>query len=237
MPAPPSRLRRLLLACLAAACLALAAGCSGGGSGGSGQPAAEVLRTAKATLDETSGVRIGLVADALPSGVTGVQRAEGVGTHAPAFEGTLTVPVAGTSLDVPVVAVGGKVYARLPFTTGYQQVNPAEYGAPDPARLMSTDGGLSSLLTETSDLRKGQTVRGGQNNDEILTEYTGTVPSSAVEVLIPSASGDFDATYTVTDGGELRTAELTGEFYAGNEPVTYTITLDDYGIQPDISAP
>ena len=34
---------------------------------------------------------------------------------------------------MPVVAVDGKVYAQLPLTTGYQDIDPAEYGAPDPA--------------------------------------------------------------------------------------------------------
>ena len=35
-------------------------------------------------------------------------------------------------------------------------------------------------------------MRGGDDNREILTEYTGTIPSSAVEALIPTAEGDFE---------------------------------------------
>ena len=43
---------------------------------------------------------------------------------------------AGQSVDVPVIAVDGKVYAQLPFTGGeWDTVNPKEYGAPDPADL------------------------------------------------------------------------------------------------------
>ena len=50
----------------------------------------------------------------------------------------------------------------------------------------------------------------------MLTEYTGTVPDTAVKNVIPSASGDFDATYTVTEDGELREVVLTGAFYGAD---------------------
>ena len=38
--------------------------------------------------------------------------------------------------DASVVAVDGVVYAKLPFTTKYTDIKPADYGAPDPADLM-----------------------------------------------------------------------------------------------------
>ena len=238
MGAPVRSMVRPVLALVAAGLLMIGlAACSGDEPVTEGKTPEQVMAAAKAALDETHGVHIELAAEDLPDSVTGVQRAEGVGNHDPAFEGTITVPVAGTSFDVPVIAVDGKVYAQLPLTGDYQEVDPADYGAPDPAELMRTDGGLSSLLTETTNLQEGDTVRGGKNNDEVLTEYTGTVPSSAVEVLIPSASGDFDATYRVASAGELRTAELTGQFYSGEDPVTYTVTFDEYGTQADITAP
>ena len=41
-------------------------------------------------------------------------------------------------------------------------------------------------------------MRGGEDNKEVLTEYTGTVPGSAVANVIPSADGDFDVTYSIT---------------------------------------
>ncbi len=142
--------------------------------------------------------------------MTGVKEADGVGTHAPAFEGSITVVLSGTDFDVPVVAVDDKVYAQIPLTPGWSDVDPAEYGAPDPAQLMSPDAGFSALLPATEDLEEGESVRGGEDNEEVLTEYTGTVPGDVVENVIPSAEGDFDATYTITDDGELREAVLTG---------------------------
>jgi lipoprotein LprG len=80
-------------------------------------------------------------------------------------------------------------------------------------------------------------VRGGEDNREILTEYTGTIPSTAVESLIPTAAGDFDAVLTISEDGELRRAELTGVFYEDADELTYTLELDDYGTEAEITAP
>lgn len=225
-----------LLTC--AVTLALA-GCtsSESPSGEDDQGPREVLALAKQTLDDASGVRLELVADELPPGISGVSRAEGVGTHAPAFDGTLTVILGGASFDVPVVAVDGVVHAQVPLAPGWQEVDPAEYGAPDPARLMSSDDGFSSLLTASEEVAEGESVRGGDDNAEVLTEYTGRVDAGAVGAVIPSAEGDFDATYTITAEGELREAVLTGVFYPDTAPMTYTMTLTDYGVEPTITAP
>lgn len=223
---------------LAAAVLLLSlAGCSGDSEGSDDAPPEDVLAAAKTTLDETAGVSITLSTDDLPKGVTGVEEAEGVGTHAPAFEGSITVNLLGQSVNVPVVAVDGVVYAELPFTSGYQDVDPADYGAPDPAQLMDPDAGLSTLLSETTGLETGESVRGGADNSEVLTEYSGTVAGDVVQNVIPTASGSFDAVYTITDDDQLRQAQLTGVFYEDSEPMTYTVSFDDYGVEQDITAP
>ena len=213
-----------------------ACGGSDDGGGGSDQTPQEALAAAKTTLDDTSGVSLALSTDDLPDGVTGVEKAEGVGTHAPAFEGTITVVLSGQAFEVPVVAVDDKVYVQLPLTTGWQDIDPSEYGAPDPARLMSTDRGFSALLPATTDLEAGDSVRGGEDNKEVLTTYTGTVGADVVKNVIPTATGDFDAAYTIS-GDELRSATLTGVFYDDSEPMTYTVTFDDYGTDKDITAP
>jgi lipoprotein LprG len=99
------------------------------------------------------------------------------------------VVISSQSVDVPVIAVGGVVYATLPFTDGWQDVDPSEYGAPDPAALISADSGFSSLLGVTTDLEEGDSVRGGADNTEILTTFTGTVPGAAMKKVIPSSTG------------------------------------------------
>ena len=226
---------------VAAITLALAAsGCTGQNDGegvSEGKSPDEVLALAKKTLDETSGVKIELDTSDLPDGVQGISHAEGTGIHPPAFEGKITVEASGLSVDVDVIATDGKVWIKY-LTPTFQQADPADYGAPDPAQLMSTEGGLSDLLVNTDDLETGDSVRGGDNNEEILTEYTGTVPASFVETVIPSASGDdFDATYTISADGELREAKLTGNFYPDAGENTYTLDFTDYGTEKDISAP
>lgn len=231
-----TKIRTTALAVASAALLL--SGCSDDAGGVSeGRTPEEVMELAKDTLDETTGVSISLSTDDLPDGVTGIKGASGVGTHDPAFDGEITVVLSGTDFDVPIVAVDGKVYAQIPLTPGWSDVDPAEYGAPDPAQLMSPDAGFSSLLTATDDLEEGESVRGGENNDEVLTEFTGTVPGDVVSNVIPSASGDFDATYTISDEGELREAVLTGVFYPETEPMTYTLGFEDYGTEKDITAP
>lgn len=228
---------RFVSAALTAGLVLSVSACSDDSTGGSSASPDEALAAATKTLDDTSGVHLTLSTDDLPKGVTGIEKAEGVGTHAPAFEGTITVNLLGQAVEVPVVAVDGKVYAQLPFTSGYQDVDPGEYGAPDPARLMTPGAGFSAALAATEGLEKGETVRGGADNKEVLTEYTGTVSGDAMQNVIPTASGDFDVVYTITDDNELRSAAFTGVFYPDSEPMTYTVTFEDYGTEKDISAP
>jgi lipoprotein LprG len=209
------------------------------GGGGSKDDPEQALAAAKQTLDETSGVNIELTTKDLPNGVTGITSAEGTGVHPSAFEGTFKLSVNGLPADADVIAVEGKTYARnsllLPDWT---PIDPADYGAPDPAKLMDPDGGFSGLLSAAEDVKTGDTVRGGKDNKEILTEYTGTISSDAVAALIPAAEGDFSFTYTISDNDELRGAVLKGAFYGKDHgDMTYTLSLDDYGTVKDIKAP
>lgn len=227
-----SRRPRALTSLVAAAALTLGA-CSGGGEDRDPQ---EVLAEAKTTLDETSGVRITLETEKLPPSVDGIVSATGIGTHDPAFEGDLTVATGGITADVPVVAAQGRVFAKLPFTTEYVEVDPAAYGAPDPAGLMEPEGGLSSLLSEVDSVEEGKQVRSGE---DVLSTYRGTVPGDAVASIVPTASpdGTFDATFTVDGDNRLREAELTGPFYPQADDVTYTITFEEYDTTADITVP
>jgi lipoprotein LprG len=231
------RRTRAVVAAVAVLLLSASACSGGGGSNEADLTPDKVLAQAKNTLDETSGVQLTLSTDDLPDGITGIEKASGVGTHAPAFDGTIDVVLSGTPFQVPVIAVDDTVWAQLPLTPGWQDLDPTEYGAPDPAQLMNPDAGFSSLLSSTDGVKKGDSVRGGKDNDEVLTEYTGTVPASAVKNVIPGASGQFDATYTITDDSELRRADLTGVFYEGSDSMTYSITFDDYGTEKKITAP
>jgi lipoprotein LprG len=212
-------------------------GCSGDTKATSGKSPQQVIAAAQKQLDETKGVTLALTTGNLPSGVTGVKSAKGTGVHPAAFDGTLEVSLGGTSLSVPVIAVDGKVYAKIPLTLGWSDVDPGEYGAPDPAALFTPGEGFSAVLAETHDLAKGSSERGGADNKEVLTTYTGSVSADTMQKVIPSASGDFKVAYAIDDQGQLRRADLTGVFYPSSAPMTYTVTFDDYGTSKDISAP
>lgn len=227
--------RRSVLAAGAAVVALALSGCTGS-SGDDERSPEEVLTAAKTALDETPGVHLTLATPELPPTVDGILNAEGVGTHPPAFEGTLEVAAGGITADADVVSLDGTVYAKLPFTTEFVEIDPADYGAPDPAALMEPEGGLSSLLTSVEEVEEGDPVREGE---QVLTEYSGTVPGEVVARIIPSATAedDFDASFTVDDEDVLHTAELTGPFYPDADHVTYTITFDEYGTSRDITAP
>ncbi len=234
-----ARARRGFIAALASLALVLGvASCSGETSEAKSPTPGEVLAAAKARLDATSGVNLTLSSEDLSPDVAGISGAKGVITHAPAFDGTLTVQLAKQNFEVPVIGVDGIVYAQIPLTTGWSDIDPSEYGAPDPAQLLSPERGFSSLLPVTTGLEKGESVRGGVDNKEVLTTYTGMVPGPAMKRVIPSASGaSFDATYLVSDTDELRQAIFTGVFYPDTEPMTYIVDFEDYDTEPEISAP
>lgn len=202
-----------------------------------GKTPEQVLAGAKQQLDETSGVVLSLSTEELPQGVPGLESAAGTATRDPAFDGTLGVSLGNTIVQVPVIAVDGKVWAQLPFTDGWQEVDPARYQAPDPAQLIG-DNGISALLPATTGVEEGETVRGGKDNTEVLTTFTGTVPGDLVTDVLPTATGDtFEAEYQINAEGQLRTAELTGVFYEGQPALTYTVDFSEYGTTRDIVAP
>jgi lipoprotein LprG len=209
---------------------------------GSDRSPEEVMELAKETLDETSGIRIELSSDGLPDDLDQVvlESASGTAVHPASFEGELVGRAFGLTEDGEVIAIDGTVWLNLPILLGpgFQDIDPSDYGAPDPGQLIATEDGLSDLLVETTDLAEGEEIRGGEDNEEVLTEYSGTLAGEQVQLIIPSADGDsFDVLYEVTSEGELRSVEITGEFYDGTDDTTYTLELTDYGTEKEISAP
>ena len=232
----PCRCRRASVVVSLVALVVPLAACSDAGGGESDATPEEVLAAAKEALDETSGVTLSLNTAELPDGVDGVLEATGVATRAPAFEGDLTVVVNGLDVDVPVVSVNGKVYAKLPFTRSFAEVNPADYGAPDPAQLMDPDTGLSTWLTDATGIDEGDPVRDGEL---VLRSYTGSLPGEVIDASIPSADADaeFPATFQIDEDGRLRAVEISGPFYGSKGTVDYTVSVDDYGTDKDITKP
>ncbi len=238
-PTPGSARKRVVVAVAAVTTALVLSACGGGSEDDSAKEPtpAETMAQAKVLFDEAQSVHLELSTESAPeAGSNGVLGASGDITSAPAFEGEVKVVLAGVTATVPVTSVGGKVYAKLPLSTGYATIDPTEYGAPDPADFADPDTGLSALLTQLTDLEKGKEKRSG---DQILTTYSGTLPGKAVQAVIPSASAE--ETYATEVGvdpeGYAVTVEVTGVFFDGPQDVTYDLALSKYGQDVEITAP
>lgn len=229
--------RRLALALVSL--LPLAAACSGGGDPAepSATPPAEVLAAAKASLAQAKTVKLVLTSSDVPSGRDGVSAATGSGVISatePKFAGKVTATAKGLSGAVDVIAIGPDTWWKF-FTPDFTKVDLATLGAPNPAELFNAETGVGSILTETKDPKAGGQRREGK---DVVTTYSGAVPASTMQRLLKLGKGapDFEATYGITDAGQLRTATLKGEFYSGATS-TYRLVLSDFGAAVDITRP
>jgi lipoprotein LprG len=215
------RLTGLLLAISTLTATCALSACNG--TSGSDESVRQRLTQAKTDLDSARFISFDLTSDDLPDGIPALESAHGTGTHAPAFTGEVRIS-SGLSFTAPVVAVGGKVYAKLPFVS-WSAIDPDDYGAPDPSVLMNRSTGLSSLLTAAKATDDTGSERDG---DTVLTKIAGTVPGSAIHALFPSsADSAFHATFTLTDDDALHSVSLTGRFYGSDhDSSTYAIELD-----------
>jgi lipoprotein LprG len=229
------RMAQIAQIALAMLTVAALAACSGSDKA-QGPTPTEQLSAAKVKVDAATSLHLTLTSSGIPDSVNGALGAEGSGTHAPAFKGTLNARISGFEARVDVVAIDKLLFVKLPFTTGFTQVDPKTYNAPDPAQLFATQGGISSLLTATQNPVEGPKVRVGA---DVLQTITGTLPGATVAKLlnVGDAGKPFSVTYGITDpGNELRTVKMTGPFYKGATS-TYTLTLDKYGAPVEISKP
>ncbi len=215
------------------------AACSSGGDTGpdTGKlTAAQQLAAAKAKADAATSMHLTLRSSGIPESANGALGADGSGTHTPAFKGTLDARISGFQAKVEVVAIDKLLYLKLPFTTQFAEVNPKDYNAPNPALLFAVDGGVTSLLTSTTNPVEGKPTREGA---DVLKTITGKLPGERIAKLlnIGDATKTFDVTYGLTDpGGELRKVTVVGPFFQGATS-TYTLTLDKYGDPVEISEP
>ena len=197
---------------------------------------AEQLASAKAKADAATSMHLTLRSSGIPDTANGVLAADGSGTHAPAFKGTLDARIAGFSAKVEVVAIDKLLYLKLPFTTEFTEADPKEFNAPNPALLFAKEGGITSLMTATTNLVEGEATRSGA---DVLKTITGKLPGASIVKLLNFGDGakTFDVTYGITDpGGELRSVTLVGPFFK-NATSTYVLTLDKYGAPVEISKP
>ncbi|TCJ30881.1 LppX_LprAFG lipoprotein [Nocardioides jejuensis] len=230
---------RVLTAAVAASLLLLPA-CSSDTPKPAGASPEKVLAAAAKKLDATSGVELTLSSAGLPDQGNGFVLVGGDGTAVKpdAFEGALQIKALGLSTSARVIATGGKVWIQNDLLgDGFKKIDPEQYGVPDPGALLAADGGVSDLLAETTQLDEGDSVRGGTDNKDVLTEYTGVLTGTQIHHVLGMGAGDFKVRYEVDSDGYLRTVDLTGAFYAGEPDATYTVSLTKYDVTKQITAP
>ncbi|MCZ4498512.1 MAG: hypothetical protein JWQ74_1065 [Marmoricola sp.] len=236
------RIPLLAAGVLTAALTLTACGGSGGGGGGAtgkqctaAGDATTALAKAKKAFDDAPSVHLSLSTSTEPSG-SAILAAEGVLTHQPGFKGSakVKVPIFG-SVESPVIAVDGKVYAKIPGPS-YAEIKPADFNAPDPASFADPDTGLSSLLLDLAPTG-GCTVK--RIDGDLLAVFTGTLTGAQVAKIIPSAntSSSYTATIGINDAGQVAHLSTTGDFFSESAPATYDVTLGDYDKTATISAP
>jgi len=223
-------------AAAAAALLLTLSACSGDDDGEADTDALrDRLGTAQKQLDAAESIDLTLSTKSVPTGVTGLLRAEGTGNHQPAFKGTVTVVTGGASLDADIIAVDGSVWAKTAFSPRYLTIDPATLKAPEPASLFEPGDGISGLLEATEELRDDGQKRDG---DDVLRTISGTLEGGEVQALIPTADtgGTFVVKWRLDDDDQLRDGTLEGPFYAERN-VTYSVTVSTSDEPVTITAP
>jgi lipoprotein LprG len=230
---------RLVMTLLLA--MALASGCSGDDAD---PPAAQkqdqakvLLERAKAAVDGAQTLHFTVTTSEAPAGGASLVGADGNAARPDRFQGDFKVSLGGATATVGVISIGGKVYAKLPFTTGYRETDTAQFGVADPGRLLDPETGVSSLLVKAKDAKLA-----GKNrvDGEVVQDVTGTIPGEAIKELLLSAdpASPVAATFgVVEESGQLRRVVVKGPFFKAGLSSTLTIVLDRYGEPVDISAP
>lgn len=218
--------------------LVLTACSDDGGGSEDAQPEdpTERLEAAADLLDGTSGVSFGVEGADLPDSGTVILGAEGVAVPPDALEGEIRLIFSGLPTTIPVVSVGGELYADI-LSSGFEQVDPATLGFSDPGALIDPERGVSQLLRSGSDVAADGEVR---VDSEVYDQITSTLPGELVDEVLTLAdtTAEVEATWAIDpDTGHLRQATLTGPFYDTGGDQTYTVTLSNYDEPVEISAP
>lgn len=195
------------------------------------------LDAAAELLDTTTGVGFVLEGENLPDSGNVILGADGLAAPPAAFDGEIRVISGGLSATVEVVSIDGVLWAKLPFTTEFAEVDAAALGFGDPGALVDPERGVSLLLKSGSGAAELDQVRIGE---DIFDQVESTLPGELVgEILaIADPAAEVSATWALDpDTGHLRQAVLTGPFYDTGGDQTYIVSLDGYDQAVDIRAP
>jgi lipoprotein LprG len=221
---------------LVAVLVSLGSACGSSGSMSSSQ-AKTLLIQGKTTIDNSQAFHFTLTTAGIPQGSgTTIVGGQGDLARPDKLVGSFTVSVGGLQASVKVAAGGGKFFAQLPFQQTYTATDPSSFGVANPAQLISPNGGLSSILSDTS-----QTVSGGQTrlNGELLDVVSGSVPGTDITVLPdkdPSRPVTVKALINPSDH-QVRQVMLTGPIETTAPSASFSVTLTNYGEHVALAIP
>ena len=228
-------MRRRALLALAPALLLAVGGCSGGSDAA---PPDEAKRIATERFDQAGALHIDLRSSGLPKGRDGVSKAVGdgvVSADRPAFTGEISGVIQGNPAGISLIAIDEQTWMSF-FTKDYNPVEMSTLGAPNPAEFFRPGTGIGQLISETDALTAGEESREGK---VVVQTYSGKLPAASVErlFLLGKEADTFDVTYGIEpESGEVRRAEIVGEFYESHT-MTFTVTLSDYGKSVTVDEP
>ncbi len=232
-----SRPARLALLTAFTAAVIVLAGCSGSkSSAGSSDPTA-LLAAARADLAAAQTVHFSLTSSDVPGGGTRLVSGEGVIARPKLFQGKFAIMLNGSQVSVDLISAGDKVYAKLPFSSGYQVTDPSSFGLSDPATLIDPQNGIARMFGELTGVTDKGSLRIG---DDVVTQVDGSLPGAVVGDLLTSAdpAQPVKAELYVTQAGhQLRRVVLTGPFFVKGQDSTFNLLLDQYGRPVTITAP
>jgi lipoprotein LprG len=224
---------------ITAVALSVLTGCSGNDSAAAGSTAdpATLLAQARTSLDGTDTLHFTLTSTDVPGTGTRLVSGEGVVARPKAFRGKLSVLLDGNKVSIDLVSADEKVYAKLPFSSGFQVIDPSTFGLSDPANLIDSSTGISRMFGELT----GVTDKGEKRiGDDVVTELDGSLPGSVVDDLFTSADPAKPVKaelYITKSTKQLRRAVLTGPFFDKARNSTFNLLLDKYGEPVTITAP
>jgi LppX_LprAFG lipoprotein len=207
-----------------------------GGSSAPNVNPAVLLQRAKAKIDASSSVHFTLSSSNVTGGGTNLTGGSGDLARPDDLQGSFNVDINGLNVTVKAVSKGGVFEALLPFATKYVRTNPSNFGLTDPAQLLNSSNGLSSLLSLAQNPREGKRER---ISGELIETVTYTVPGTAIPVL-PDANPSEPVTLVLginPSNSVLRQVTLTGPFTSSTSNATYVVTLTNYDEHVTITLP
>lgn len=131
-------------------------------------------------------------------------------------------------VDVRVVSMAGHVYLRLPFSR-FQELTPEQAAQlPDPARLVGSSGGFSSLLSAGKNPTYQASERlAGATCDRVSATYTAAQVGQAIGSVAPG--GDVRATIWAGQSDRLpRRVLLSGPLLQAVKDVQVQMDFHDF---------